>query len=161
MWYNSRRKPFHRENPKRCPPKISIHNAVKNALIKDGWKITDDPYHIAYKDINLYADLGAERPGAEEHKADIIVVEIKSFVNRSLMNDFENAVGQYQIYHGYLKLLKSEHQLYLAVSAEIYARFFERSSTQDIVQMYGLNILVVNTDNEEVEKWIEQPNTPL
>jgi hypothetical protein len=23
-----------------------IHNAVKNALVKDGWDITDDPYTI-------------------------------------------------------------------------------------------------------------------
>ena len=39
-----------------------IHDAVKTALIKDGWKITDDPLHIKYKDLELQADLGAERP---------------------------------------------------------------------------------------------------
>ncbi len=26
------------------PAKDVIHNEVKNALIKDGWNITDDPY---------------------------------------------------------------------------------------------------------------------
>lgn len=48
-------------------PKLDlIHNAVKNALIKDGWLITDDPYVIQYRRTVLYADLGAERPIAVE-----------------------------------------------------------------------------------------------
>jgi hypothetical protein len=28
--------------------KDTIHNAVKNALIKDGWVITNDPYKIQF-----------------------------------------------------------------------------------------------------------------
>lgn len=28
-----------------------IHNAVKNALIKDGWTITHDPYEFAWKKV--------------------------------------------------------------------------------------------------------------
>jgi XisH protein len=39
---------------------------VKNALIKDGWTITADSYVIAYEDVTLLADLGAERPLAAE-----------------------------------------------------------------------------------------------
>ena len=38
----------------------SIHNAVKEALMKDGWEITDDPYVIAYDERFLFVDLGAE-----------------------------------------------------------------------------------------------------
>ncbi len=38
-----------------------IHNAVKNALIKDGWEIVADPYWIKYEDLDLYADLAADR----------------------------------------------------------------------------------------------------
>jgi hypothetical protein len=30
--------------------KDKIHELVKNALIKDDWKITDDPYTIEYKE---------------------------------------------------------------------------------------------------------------
>jgi hypothetical protein len=44
-------------------PKLdTIHNAVKNAPIKDGWTITDDPYVIQYRRTTLYADIGAENP---------------------------------------------------------------------------------------------------
>ena len=52
-----------------------IHNAVKNALIKDGWTITADPYTIEYEGIRLFADFGAERPIAAERAGRKIVVE--------------------------------------------------------------------------------------
>ncbi len=32
-------------------------DAVKNALIKDGWIIIADPYFLQYEDAELYADL--------------------------------------------------------------------------------------------------------
>ncbi|MEZ4662351.1 MAG: element excision factor XisH family protein [Caldilineaceae bacterium] len=38
----------------------AIHDAVKEALVKDGWEITDDPYVIAYGERFLFVDLGAE-----------------------------------------------------------------------------------------------------
>ncbi len=75
-----------------------IHDAVKNALIKDGWTITADPYRIEFEEYRLYADLSAERPIAAVRGNEKIVVEIKSFLNRSSVTDFENALGQYLIY---------------------------------------------------------------
>jgi hypothetical protein len=34
----------------------SIHSAVKQALVKDGWEITDDPYVITYGERFLFVD---------------------------------------------------------------------------------------------------------
>lgn len=42
----------------------AYHQEVKNALIKDGWTITDDPFYILYKGTRAYADLAAEKPMA-------------------------------------------------------------------------------------------------
>jgi hypothetical protein len=42
--------------------KDKIHDAVKNALIKDGWTITADPYKLKTPDLRLEADLAADRP---------------------------------------------------------------------------------------------------
>lgn len=75
------------------PAKDIYHNEVKNALIKDGWTITDDPYFIKYEDAELYADLAAEKPIAAERQGQKIVVEIKSFVGKSLMYDFHVGPG--------------------------------------------------------------------
>ena len=50
-------------------PKLdTIHDSVKNALRKDGWTITHDPFIITYKELLLYADLAAERTIAAERK---------------------------------------------------------------------------------------------
>lgn len=65
------------------PAKDTYHHAVKNALLKDGWTITADPYLIKYEDAELYADLAAEKPIAAERQGQKIVVEIKSFIRRS------------------------------------------------------------------------------
>ncbi|MGC1528545.1 MAG: element excision factor XisH family protein [Phormidesmis sp.] len=48
------------------PAKDLYHDAVKAALIKDNWAVLADPFRIQYKDIDLYADLAAERPIAVE-----------------------------------------------------------------------------------------------
>ena len=46
-----------------------FHEMVKQALIQDGWCITDDPLRIRYGGVDTYIDLGAEKLIAAE-KAD-------------------------------------------------------------------------------------------
>jgi hypothetical protein len=74
------------------PAADKIHEAVKRALLKDGWAITDDPYVLEYDGIRFFADLGAERPIAAQRGSRRIVVEIKSFLGPSLIHDFEVAL---------------------------------------------------------------------
>ncbi len=66
------------------------HDMVRNALRKDGWTITHDPYVIGYGDMTLFADLGAERTLAAERDGERIVVEIKSFPGPSPVRDFQS-----------------------------------------------------------------------
>ncbi len=136
------------------PAADKIHEAVKNALVKDGWTITDDPYIIEYEDARLYADLGAERPLAAERAGRKIVVEIKSFLNPSPLHDFQAALGQYIAYRTLLALTNSDRQLYLAVSDATYTEVFGRKSVQAIVKQIQLALLVVRTDTQEVAQWI-------
>ena len=84
-----------------------IHEAVKNALIKDGWTITHDPYPIQYDDVDGYADLGAERLIAASRDSEKIIVEVKSFIGRSIMRDFQQSLGQYLVYKHLLELYES------------------------------------------------------
>ena len=39
------------------------HNAVKQALIKDGWIVTHDPLHLRWGRKDMYVDLGAKQIG--------------------------------------------------------------------------------------------------
>lgn len=51
------------------PAKDIYHNAVKNALIKDGWTITADHYFLQCEDAELYADLFAEKALLAEQRS--------------------------------------------------------------------------------------------
>src|SRR5689334_16285870 len=93
-----------------------INTQVKNALVKEGWTITADPYTIVYEDAQLFADLAAERPIAAERGNDKIVVEIKSFLRPSFWNDLQSAIGQYDVYRGLLEETDPEYRLFLAIS---------------------------------------------
>lgn len=42
------------------PVKDIFHEAVRNALVKDGWTITDDPLKLKFNGKRIYIDLGAE-----------------------------------------------------------------------------------------------------
>ena len=95
-------------------PKLDIiHNPVKNALIKEGWSITDDPYIIQYRRTTLYADLGVERPIAAERNGQRLAVEVKSFVGASKIQDLKDVLGQYDIYR---YLLEKQHQTASCIS---------------------------------------------
>ncbi len=136
------------------PAKDLYHNAVKSALIKEGWIIVADPYRIQYKDVDLYADLAAERPIAAEREGQKIVVEIKSFVGRSLMSDFHNAVGQYTVYRSLIQATEPEYQLYLAIDDITYENFFQREGIAFVTRRSQIALLVVNIDRQEILQWI-------
>lgn len=136
------------------PAKDIYHNEVKNALIKDGWTITADPYLIKYEDAELYADLAAEKPIAAERQGQKIVVEIKSFVGKSLMYDFHNALGQYIVYRNLIQLTEPKYTLYLAIDDVVYEEFFQRKSVQAVINQNHLLLIVVDTEKEEIKQWI-------
>jgi XisH protein len=136
------------------PAKDLYHDAVKSALIRDGWAILADPYRIQYKDVDLYADLAAERPIAIERAGQKIVVEIKSFVGRSLMTDFHLALGQYKVYQMLLEETAPEYDLYLAIDDITYNNFFKREGIEFLVQSSQIKFFVVNIDEQEIVQWL-------
>ena len=135
------------------PAKDLFHKPLKSSLTKDGWTITADPYSIKYEDAELYADLAAEKPIAAERQGQKIIVEIKSFVGRSLMYDFHNALGQYIVYRNLIQLTAPEYKLYLAIDDVVYKDFFQRKSIQMIVQENQLFLMVVEMEKEEILQW--------
>lgn len=130
------------------------HEQVRQALLKDGWSITDDPYVIEYEDLTLFADLGAERVIAAQRDDQRIVVEVKSFAGRSAVREFETALGQFELYRGILETTEPDRTLFLAVSDVIYDGFIQRPAIQLIVDRNGLKFLVVNLEIEEIVQWI-------
>jgi len=89
------------------------HDAVKNALIKDGWTITDDPLRLSYGGEDVYVDLGAEKIIAAEKNGQKIAIEIKSFLGHSEVKDLHDALGQYIMYRDIMLANAMERTLYL------------------------------------------------
>jgi hypothetical protein len=137
------------------PAKDTYHNAVKNALIKDGWTITADPYPLEYEDVELYPDLAIEKLISEDQKQRKIIIEIKSFISPSLMKDFQNALGQYILYRDLIQLAQDEYQeIYLAIKDEIYETFFQRKSIKAVVKLNQIALVIIDTQKEEIVQWI-------
>lgn len=136
------------------PAKDIYHDAVKNALIKDGWTITADPYPIKYEEVKLFADIAGEKTIAANRQEKQIVVEIKSFLSRSPMRDFETALGQYLIYKAFLSVEHPEQQLYLAIGQKIYDEFFRKVAIQFILVKYQVSLIIVDLGKEEIIQWI-------
>ena len=136
-------------------PKLDmIHDAVKHALIADGWSITDDPYIIQYQKTILYADLGAERAIAAERDGQKLVVEVKSFIGASKIQTSKEALGQYDIYRYLLEETAPDRKLYIAVSKVAYTTFFAQDVIQLILNRHQLPMIVVDIKIEEVIQWI-------
>ncbi|WP_375495039.1 XisH family protein [uncultured Nostoc sp.] len=136
------------------PAKDIYHDAVKNALIKDGWKIIADPYFLQYEDAELYADLFVEKALLAEQEGRKIVVEIKSFISPSPMRDFENALGQYILYRDILQLASKNYKIYLAIRDTVFDTFFQRKSIQAVVKLQKIEFIVFNNEREEITLWI-------
>jgi hypothetical protein len=136
------------------PAKDIYHDAVKNALIKDGWTITADPYPIKYAEVKLFADLAGDKTLAASRQERQIVIEIKSFLSRSPMRDFETALGQYLIYKALLAIDHPEKQLYLAIGQTIYEDFFQQIAIKYILEKYNVSLLIVDLQKEEIITWI-------
>lgn len=132
----------------------AIHNAVKNAIIKDGWTITDDPFKIKYGGVTTFADLAAEKVVAAERDGEKIAIEIKSFLGASLITEFEKALGQYRLYRRLLLKVEPERQTYLAVSRTIYDEFFTSEAVKMIVKEEDVSLIIVEIATEKVVKWI-------
>lgn len=130
------------------------HQLVKNALIAEGWTVTDDPLYIPTFKRTVQVDLGAERLiGAE--KANLkIAVEIKSFIGLSEIHEFYKALGQFNYYQLAIEETQPERILFLAVPLDIYDTLFEEPLTQKVIERFGLKIIVYHVQEEKIEKWI-------
>lgn len=138
-----------------------FHDAVKNALIKEGWTITHDALSIKIGGVEMAIDLGAENLIAAEKSGEKIAVEIKSFVKPSAISEFHTAVGQYMNYRQALKKQEPERFLYLAVPIETYNTFFTLPFIQESIADYQFNLIVYDAEEEVIVEWKNYPFTEV
>jgi len=135
------------------PAKDLFHDNVRNALVKDGWTITADPYTLAWGKESLFVDLAAERFIAAEKENEKIAVEIKSFVGRSQTAELEQALGQFSLYYSVMRRTDAERKLYLAVPDTVFTDLFEGEKGEIVMSDERLKVFCFSIESEEIVKW--------
>ena len=135
------------------PARDKYHDAVCQALIKDGWTITNDPLHLKWGRKDMYIDLAASQLLAAEKEERKIAVEVKTFGGRSEMDDLEKALGQYILYVDVLAELEPERLLYLAVPVWAYESLFEEPLGQLLLKNKRLRLIVFEPIRELIQQW--------
>lgn len=145
------------------PQRDTIHPFIKQALIKEGWKITDDPYVISYGERFLFIDLAARLDALNPNTGQFIgarrgnrqiAVEIKDFRGKSAIADLEQAIGQYVLYRLLLERVDPGRELYLAVTDTTYDEIFSEPIGELAIRDLPLKLLIVDVEAVEVKQWI-------
>ncbi len=140
------------------PARDHIHGAVRNALERDGWTVTDDPLRLKVQGRNLYVDLGAERLLAAERGTALIAVEVKSFLGASDVRDLEEALGQFVLYELVLRRSEPQRELFLAVPEKTWSSVFSDALGEMVLNARAVRLLVVDLQREVITRWI--PSKP-
>ena len=140
--------------------KDQFHEAVRQALEKDGWRITHDPFTIQISEaVKLKIDLGAESTIAAQRDQEKIAIEIKSFITDSDISEFHGALGQYLNYVQALEDEEPNRTLHLAVPIETYNDFFQMPFIQKALKRHAINLVIYDPIKEEIKQWISTHNT--
>ncbi|NOT64223.1 MAG: fatty-acid synthase [Acidobacteria bacterium] len=136
------------------PRRDRYHQNVCQALLKDGWEITNDPLMIYQEGTRVYLDLAAERKAKDLLES--VAIEIKVFGGKSQLTDFENAVGQYELYRTILAEVGSTHELYLALPQSAWMKMQTYPTLLRHLRGRQIHLLVFNPRLEEIVVWIKQ-----
>jgi XisH protein len=135
------------------PAKDIFHNAVRHALEKEEWIVTDDPLFLRFGGVDMYIDLAAEQLMSAEKNGEKIAVEIKSFIGVSATTEFSTALGQFLKYQLALEEEQPDRILYLAIPIDAYRSFFTLELPRRLVERYQVNLIVYEPEGETIVRW--------
>jgi len=136
------------------------HDVVVDALVAEGWTITDDPLRLSYGGRNLAVDLGLEKctVGAEK-EGQVIAIEIQSFLGKSAVRDLEQAVGQYVLYRLLLNARDPRRKLFLAVPNRTWLELFSDQFGQFVIEGIAINLLIYDPKKRRNLSWKPRSDT--
>jgi hypothetical protein len=135
--------------------KDSVHYIVQEALINDGWTITADPLVLKRDKSKLEIDFAAEKLITAERGIEKIAVEVKTFVQHSIIHAFHEALGQYLNYLTALKLIGDDRTLFLAIDLEVHGRLMKSEFIKASLQDYGVKLLIFDVTDKSLKQWIK------
>lgn len=102
----------------------------------------------------MEVDLAAEKVIAATRENQKIIVEIKSFINKSKLHDFYEAKGQYDVYRKGLKKEGVLHHLFLAVEEDVYNSFFQKALIRETIEEDKISLIVYNIVSKSIISWL-------
>lgn len=135
------------------PARDLFHDAVREGLEKEGWTITADPYVIRIEGVTYDIDLGANKVLAANKGTEKIAVEIKTFIGPSFVNKFHEAMGQFVNYLVGLEEQEPERELFLAVPASTYHKFFQQKIIQKTIERYEVRLIIYDPSKNSIVEW--------
>ena len=136
------------------PTQDLYHDVVRNALRKDGWRIT----HTA-----LQLKAGRESRGGEIWEGQLLVAEkderkiavaVNSFVGRSNLADVTQTFGQLALSRSRLQTMAPERVLYLAVRQATYSACFAGTEGALLLEKEHMQLIVFDPGAETIVQWV-------
>lgn len=133
-----------------------FHPNAREALENEGWKISADPLRIYISDTAyLEIDLAAESVFKAERNQEKIAVEVKSFLRKSFISAFHEAIGQYLDYKSALADSEPDRVVYLAITEDAFLHeLFQGKFIQKRMREENVNLIVFDPIQNKIVEWI-------
>lgn len=139
------------------------HDLVEQALISEGWIITHNPYNLYFGGglKKVMADLGAEKwivAEKEDSSTDSltkIVVEVKSFITNSNVNELHHAIGLLDFYSLLLQKQEPDRILYLAMPKYVYEDLIIEPVVQEFLSIHHVKLIIFDIEKPIIYQWIK------
>lgn len=131
------------------------HDAVVDALVADGWTVTDDPLRLSFGNRKVYVDIGAQKAIGAEKGDRRIAVEVQSFLGLSEVHDLEGALGQYVLYRTVLRASEPDRALYMAVRPVVADGILAEPIGRLLVEEERIKVLVFDSTTRRIVRWTE------
>jgi len=123
------------------------HNNVVNALVKDGWTITDDPLNIQFLNVDLRIDFGAKRNGEK------IAIIVKELGSSSIILDFHEVLGEYLSCLEGIVHSDPTRSLYLAIPSTAYRTLLQLRFSQHMIRKHQIQLAAYDPETEQIIEW--------
>lgn len=131
------------------------HDLVKKALQNEGWTVTHDPYFLSVGigRRKVAADFGAEKFIIAEKETERILVEVKSFITSSNINELHHAVGQYDFYALLLETQEPARIPFLAMPKDAYDDLIREPIIQTFLDRHRVKLLIFDLEQPLIHAW--------
>jgi hypothetical protein len=131
------------------------HDLVKRALEIEGWTITHDPYFLSVGigRRKVAADFGAEKFIIAEKETEKILVEVKSFITASNINELHHSVGQYDFYALLLEEQEPIRIPFLAMPKDAYDDLIREPIIQTFLDRHHVKLIIFDIEQPCIHLW--------